>query len=84
MKWCIYSTILCTLFGCGTSSNQVKYRMTPEAFVKEYMRNQYTAVKKFGGKKIRFDGILKNKVGEDIEGIFAVEFYGMDNAQAYE
>lgn len=76
--------IMVALAGCGSDPNRPHYRMSPEAFIDEYMKNHYTAIKKFGGKNIRFDGILKRKVGQDIEGILAVEFYGMDDAQAYE
>ncbi len=84
MKAFIFSLILAVLAGCGTPPHKAHYRMSPEEFVDEYMRNQYTAIKKFSGKRIRFDGILKRKVGEDVDGIFALEFYGMDDAQAYE
>lgn len=73
------------LTGCGTPPDQPHYRTTPADFIAEYMRNHYTTLKKYRGKRIRFDGILKSKVGEDIDnGIFALEFYGMDDAKAYE
>lgn len=76
--------ILFALMGCETDPNKPHHRTTPEKFIQEYMKNNYTAIKKYGGKRIRFDGILKRKVGEDIEGIFALELYGMDDAKAYE
>ncbi|MCA9394231.1 MAG: hypothetical protein KC900_08515 [Candidatus Omnitrophica bacterium] len=83
LRYCLILTLL-TLTACASDPNKPHYRMSPEAFIDEYMKNHYTAIKKFSGKRIRFDGILKRKVGEDIDGIFAVEFYGMDDAQAYE